>query len=80
MKDRRTSVRRRLLPRDGGRRADDPGVPPSVPPGFPCPFCAHPRTFVADTVPKPNRRGYRRRRECASCGKRFWTFETIDVV
>lgn len=77
--DRRHTTRRRLIYREGGRRADDPPAS-AITPGFPCPACAHPRTRVSDSLPRPNRRGYRRRRVCVACGEKFWTFEAIDVA
>lgn len=68
-----TPDRRHMLPRAGGRRETDR-------PGFQCPFCQHPRTRVCDSVPRPNRRGYRRRRYCVACRKKFWTFEAVDAA
>lgn len=41
-----------------------------------CPFCRHlGKTKTVDARPSPN--GYRRRRACSECGKRFTTREHI---
>ncbi|MCD7742620.1 MAG: transcriptional regulator NrdR [Ruminococcus sp.] len=41
-----------------------------------CPFCGYPDTKVIDSRPSDTKK--RRRRECASCGKRFTTYEVIE--
>lgn len=42
-----------------------------------CPFCNAEDTKVIDSRPAEGRK--RRRRECAACGKRFTTYEVIEV-
>lgn len=43
-----------------------------------CPACDHPEDRVVDSRSIRNGRAIRRRRECASCGRRFTTYESID--
>lgn len=43
-----------------------------------CPVCDHPEDRVVDSRTTRNGRAIRRRRECASCGRRFTTYESID--
>lgn len=43
-----------------------------------CPFCGELTSEVVDGRPRPNRRVYRRRRQCMACGKRFWTVEAVE--
>lgn len=44
-----------------------------------CPFCASPKTGVVETrLPDPGD-AVRRRRECASCGERFTTYERVEA-
>lgn len=45
-----------------------------------CPFCAHIETKVTDSRLAADGRQIRRRRECLSCGERFTTFETAELV
>ena len=45
-----------------------------------CPFCSHSETKVADSRLTAEGRQVRRRRECLSCGERFTTFETAELV
>jgi transcriptional repressor NrdR len=44
-----------------------------------CPFCKHPDTQVVDTRENDEGDSVRRRRRCASCDKRFNTFETVEL-
>jgi transcriptional repressor NrdR len=45
-----------------------------------CPFCAHVETKVIDSRLAAEGRQIRRRRECLSCGERFTTFESPELV
>jgi len=45
-----------------------------------CPFCGHADTKVSDSRLASEGRQIRRRRECLSCGERFTTFETAELV
>jgi transcriptional repressor NrdR len=45
-----------------------------------CPFCSHEETKVTDSRLAGEGRQIRRRRECLSCGERFTTFETAELV
>jgi transcriptional repressor NrdR len=45
-----------------------------------CPFCNHSDTKVTDSRLAGEGRQIRRRRECLSCGERFTTFETPELV
>jgi transcriptional repressor NrdR len=45
-----------------------------------CPFCGHVETKVNDSRLAAEGRQIRRRRECLSCGERFTTFETAELV
>ncbi|WP_430460211.1 transcriptional regulator NrdR [Thalassolituus sp. LLYu03] len=45
-----------------------------------CPFCTHPETKVIDSRLVADGEQVRRRRECISCGERFTTFETAELV
>ena len=45
-----------------------------------CPFCGHVETKVNDSRLASEGRQIRRRRECLSCGERFTTFETAELV
>jgi transcriptional repressor NrdR len=45
-----------------------------------CPFCGHVDTKVSDSRLASEGRQIRRRRECLSCGERFTTFETAELV
>jgi transcriptional repressor NrdR len=44
-----------------------------------CPFCSHPDTQVVETRIAEDGEFIRRRRQCASCEKRFTTYERPDV-
>ena len=45
-----------------------------------CPFCGHEETKVTDSRLAAEGRQIRRRRECLSCGERFTTFETAELI
>ncbi len=45
-----------------------------------CPFCSHEETKVIDSRLAGEGRQVRRRRECQSCGERYTTFETAELV
>ena len=45
-----------------------------------CPICGHIETKVTDSRLAGEGRQIRRRRECLSCGERFTTFETAELV
>ncbi len=45
-----------------------------------CPFCANEETKVTDSRLAAEGQQVRRRRECLSCGERFTTFETAQLV
>ncbi len=45
-----------------------------------CPFCGHEETKVTDSRLAGAGTQIRRRRECLSCGERFTTFETAELV
>jgi transcriptional repressor NrdR len=44
-----------------------------------CPYCHHPETQVVDTRAPDEGDSIRRRRRCASCDKRFTTYERIEL-
>ena len=44
-----------------------------------CPYCHHPDTQVMDTRISEEGDSIRRRRRCASCDKRFTTYERIEL-
>lgn len=44
-----------------------------------CPFCIHTKTRVVDKRDLPEVNSIRRRRECLGCGKRFTTYERIEL-
>jgi transcriptional repressor NrdR len=44
-----------------------------------CPFCSHSETQVVETRSSEDGDSIRRRRQCASCQKRFTTYERPDV-
>ena len=44
-----------------------------------CPFCSHPDTQVVETRISEDGGFIRRRRQCASCEKRFTTYERPEV-
>ena len=45
-----------------------------------CPFCDHIETKVTDSRLAADGGQIRRRRECLSCGERFTTFETAELL
>ncbi len=45
-----------------------------------CPLCSFPDSRVLDSRPIDEGASIKRRRECASCGKRFTTYEVVDTV
>jgi len=45
-----------------------------------CPFCGHIETKVTDSRLAGEGHQIRRRRECLSCGERFTTFETAELL
>ena len=45
-----------------------------------CPFCRHPKTRVVDKRNLEELDTIRRRRECLSCGRRFSTYERIELT
>ena len=45
-----------------------------------CPFCAHSETKVIDSRLAGEGRQVRRRRQCLSCGERYTSFETAELV
>ncbi|MGH8686940.1 MAG: transcriptional regulator NrdR [Burkholderiales bacterium] len=44
-----------------------------------CPFCGHEDTMVVDSRSNPEASAIRRRRKCPNCGKRFTTYERVDL-
>jgi transcriptional repressor NrdR len=44
-----------------------------------CPFCANEDSQVKDSRPTEDNTSIRRRRQCASCGARFTTFERVQL-
>ncbi len=44
-----------------------------------CPFCTHEELKVTDSRNTPELNAIRRRRECLGCGRRFTTFETVEL-
>ena len=44
-----------------------------------CPFCANEESQVKDSRPAEDNASIRRRRQCASCGARFTTFERVQL-
>lgn len=45
-----------------------------------CPFCGHEELKVTDSRNAFEANAIRRRRECLKCGKRFTTFETVELT
>lgn len=45
-----------------------------------CPYCHHLDSKVVDSRPTEEGASIRRRRECISCGRRFTTYEQIEVI
>ena len=44
-----------------------------------CPFCGNQDDRVVDTRASKEGREIRRRRECLACGKRFTTYESVEL-
>ena len=45
-----------------------------------CMYCGHTDSKVIDSRPSDDGAAIRRRRECANCGKRFTTYETVETT
>ena len=45
-----------------------------------CPFCNLDNTRVIDSRPADDNASIRRRRQCDECGKRFTTYERVEVM
>ena len=45
-----------------------------------CPYCSNPDTKVIDSRPADDNCSIRRRRQCDECGKRFTTYEKVEIV
>ena len=45
-----------------------------------CPFCNHNELKVTDSREASEVNAIRRRRECLGCGRRFTTFETVELT
>ena len=45
-----------------------------------CPYCGDEESKVIDSRPTEDGERIRRRRECVGCGRRFTTYETIEVT
>ncbi len=45
-----------------------------------CPYCGSEDTRVTDSRPVEESNSIRRRRQCDSCGKRFTTYEKIEMI
>ncbi len=45
-----------------------------------CPYCSYFDTAVLDSRETEDLESIRRRRECLKCGKRFTTYERIDMI
>ncbi len=45
-----------------------------------CPYCASEDTRVTDSRPVEETNSIRRRRQCDKCGKRFTTYEKIELI
>ena len=43
-------------------------------------YCGHTDSKVIDSRPSDDGTAIRRRRECANCGKRFTTYETVETT
>lgn len=44
-----------------------------------CPFCGHAESQVKDSRPSEDGAAIRRRRSCPECGRRFTTFERVQL-
>lgn len=45
-----------------------------------CPFCGMDNTRVVDSRPADDNTSIRRRRQCDECGKRFTTYEKVEII
>jgi len=45
-----------------------------------CPYCAHNELQVLDSRDSEDLSSIRRRRECLKCGKRFTTYERVEMI
>ena len=45
-----------------------------------CPFCGMDNTRVIDSRPADDNASIRRRRQCDECGKRFTTYEKVELI
>lgn len=45
-----------------------------------CPFCSSENTRVIDSRPADDNNSIRRRRMCDECGKRFTTYEKVEMI
>ena len=45
-----------------------------------CPFCGMDNTRVIDSRPADDNASIRRRRQCDECGKRFTTYEKVEII
>ena len=45
-----------------------------------CPYCGNPDTRVVDSRPVDDNSSIRRRRVCDDCGKRFTSYERVEMV
>ena len=45
-----------------------------------CPFCNQDNTRVVDSRPADDNTAIRRRRMCDACGKRFTTYEKVEMI
>lgn len=45
-----------------------------------CPYCSHFDTAVMDSRDSDDLSSIRRRRECLKCGKRFTTYERVEMI
>ena len=45
-----------------------------------CPFCGMDNTRVIDSRPADDNSSIRRRRHCDECGKRFTTYEKVEII
>ncbi|MDD5924250.1 MAG: transcriptional regulator NrdR [Clostridia bacterium] len=45
-----------------------------------CPYCSHSESKVNDSRPSDDNTKIRRRRECLACGRRFTTYEAVEMM
>jgi len=45
-----------------------------------CPYCSHSQTSVLESRESEDGAVTRRRRECSRCGKRFTTYERVEII